>query len=129
MIDCFSAPRPSCSNVILRNALVGVAGLENVKLSDLGMSRTLSSSYYRKTTSYKVPAKWMAPESLVESISTHASDVWSFGIFAWELFSFGVDPYDDMSAEQAFRAIVRGYRMPRPEMCSTELFVTSMVFV
>ena len=101
---------------------MSASGLSDVKLSDLGMSRTLTSSYYRKTAKYKVPAKWMAPESLFENISTHASDVWSFGVFAWELFSLGEDPYDDMDAEQAIRAIIRGYRMPRPTLCSSELF-------
>ena len=55
-----------------RNVLLGDNGLETVKLSDLGMSRLLSSSYYRKTASYRVPAKWMAPETILESISTHA---------------------------------------------------------
>ena len=37
-----------------RNALVGERGLDCVKLSDLGMSRTLTSSYYVKTSNYRV---------------------------------------------------------------------------
>ena len=37
-----------------RNALVGESGLDCVKLSDLGMSRTLTSSYYIKTSNYRV---------------------------------------------------------------------------
>ena len=111
-----------------RNILVGDAGLSMVKLSDLGMSRTLTSSYYRKTANYRVPAKWMAPESLFDNISTHASDVWSFGVLMWEVMSLGVDPYDDMNAEQAVRAIAGGYRMARPSACSAELFVKRLSF-
>ena len=94
-----------------------------MKLSDLGMSRTLTSSYYRKTAKYRVPAKWMAPESLFQQKWTHASDVWSFGVLMWEVTSFGSEPYSALDAEQAVRAIAGGYRMARPEACSSEPFV------
>ena len=43
-----------CADACDRNVLVGESGLASVKLSDLGMSRVLSSSYYRKTARYKV---------------------------------------------------------------------------
>ena len=67
--------------------------------------------------------KWMAPESIFDQISTHLSDVWSFGILAWEVFSLGEEPYPEMDIEQAVRALAHGYRMPRPELCSVELCV------
>ena len=77
-----------------RNVLVGDSGLDAVKLSDVGLSRPLvEAQYYRKTTKGKVPAKWMALESLLEQRSSHASDVWSFGVLCWEVFSFGEEPY------------------------------------
>ena len=72
---------------------------------------------------YTVPAKWMAPESIFDQISTHLSDVWSFGILAWEVFSLGEEPYPEMPVEQALRSILKGYRMPRPELCPVELCV------
>ena len=71
---------------------------------------------------FAVPAKWMAPESIFDQISTHLSDVWSFGILAWEVFSLGEEPYKDMEIERAVRAVARGYRMPRPELCSQDMF-------
>lgn len=33
--------------------------------------------------------KWMAPESIFNCVYTFESDVWSYGIFLWELFSLG----------------------------------------
>ena len=93
-----------------RNVLVSAVGLEVVKLSDVGLSRPLmQSEYYKKTSKdkvcdetlemfslnhfFQIPAKWMALESLLNSRYSHASDVWSFGVLCWEVFSFGARPY------------------------------------
>ena len=45
------------------------------------------------------PLKWYAPESFCGKFS-HASDVWSFGITLWELYSRGETPYGDMTGMQ-----------------------------
>lgn len=36
----------------------------------------------------------MAPESILDSVYTEASDVWSFGVAMWEVFSNGDLPYE-----------------------------------
>lgn len=40
----------------------------------------------------RLPVKWMAPESIFNCVYTFESDVWSYGIFLWELFSLGKTP-------------------------------------
>lgn len=105
-----------------RNVLVG-ADLHDVKLADFGMSRDIQEkTYYRQTASERVPVKWLAPESIQRRLYTHASDVWSFGILLWELFSLGTQPYPEHTALEAAMAVASGYRMPTPALAPARMY-------
>ncbi|XP_076438828.1 uncharacterized protein LOC143277811 [Babylonia areolata] len=63
----------------------------------------------------RVPAKWSAPEVLQERPSTEKSDVWSYGIVLWEIFSMGQVPYPGIHAGEIGSRLKSGYRMDKPE--------------
>lgn len=64
----------------------------------------------------------MAPESLLYSLFTHKSDVWSFGIALWEIVTLGSTPYPNMGAREVMRRVREGYRLERPPHCKLELY-------
>lgn len=44
--------------------------------------------------------KWAAPEAISQRRFSEASDVWSFGIVAWEIQNSGEMPYWEMNDEE-----------------------------
>ncbi|MEQ2161916.1 Macrophage colony-stimulating factor 1 receptor 1 [Goodea atripinnis] len=71
----------------------------------------------------RLPVKWMAPESIFDCIYTVQSDVWSYGILLWEIFSLGQSPYPSMAVDSRFYKMVkRGYQMSQPDFAPREMY-------
>ncbi|XP_045499325.1 tyrosine-protein kinase Shark isoform X1 [Colias croceus] len=105
-----------------RNILL--ASRHQVKISDFGLSRALStdSSYYKASRGGKWPIKWYAPESYNYGTFSHASDVWSYGVTLWEMFSYGKQPYGDMRGTEVIQLVESGERLERPDNCPDEIY-------
>ncbi|XP_050789735.1 megakaryocyte-associated tyrosine-protein kinase isoform X3 [Gopherus flavomarginatus] len=99
-----------------RNILISE---ENVaKVSDFGLAKVDPKG----VDATKLPVKWTAPEALKNNKFSTKSDVWSYGILLWELFSYGRAPYSKMTLKEVTEKVEKGYRMEAPEDCPPSLY-------
>jgi len=68
-----------------------------------------------------IPVRWMAPEVLNFMQYTFKSDVWSFGILLWEIFTYGQDPWGNISDENVEKYIKEGSTLILPELISIQV--------
>lgn len=62
-----------------------------------------------------LPIRWMPPESIMYRKFTTESDVWSLGVVLWEIFTYGKQPWYQLSNNE-----VCGY-CPMLPFCITKL--------
>ncbi len=93
-----------------------------VKISDFGLSQDIySTDYFKLGDTELLPIRWMPPEAILYAKFTTQSDVWSFGVVMWEIFSFGIQPYFSMTNEEVVQHVRDGNVMSCPEDCPQEL--------
>lgn len=108
-----------------RNCLVG-DGL-TVKISDFGLSRDVyASDYYRIQSKSLLPVRWMPPESILYGKFTTESDVWSYGVVLWEVYSYGLQPYYGYSNQEVIEMIRSRQMLPCPEDCPPRMYSLMM---
>ncbi|KAG7231040.1 hypothetical protein INR49_025070 [Caranx melampygus] len=104
-----------------RNCLVGNGLL--VKIGDFGMSRDIySTDYYRVGGHTMLPIRWMPPESIMYRKFTTESDVWSFGVILWEIFTYGKQPWFQLANNEVIECITQGRVLERPRLCPKEVY-------
>ncbi|XP_068685551.1 fibroblast growth factor receptor-like isoform X3 [Montipora foliosa] len=104
-----------------RNVLVGER--ETSKVTDFGMARDVrQENIYERKTKGRLPVKWTAYEALMFGTYTTKSDVWSFGVLLYEIFTIGGSPYPRMDGRKVANLLQEGYRMPKPQHVDNELY-------
>jgi len=103
-----------------------------MKISDFGLARRdiTDENYYRLTTApgepkrnnLMMPWRWMSLETYEKKVYTQASDVWSYGVVLWEIFSFGETPYCALDTEEILAFLQKGKRLEKPSHASAELY-------
>uniref|UniRef100_A0A1I8MMD5 Protein tyrosine kinase n=1 Tax=Musca domestica TaxID=7370 RepID=A0A1I8MMD5_MUSDO len=95
-----------------------------IKICDFGLARSMyKSDNYKKQGDAPLPIKWLALESLSDHIFSTYTDVWSFGIVLWELFSLAKVPYPEIDANQSlYLKLKDGYRMDKPPYANDDLY-------
>lgn len=93
------------------------------KIGDFGLARDLTNSDYYMTHGGRLPVRWTAPEAIVYRKYSNASDVWSFGIVMYEIWSVGERPYGSTWTNNfVLECLQKGYRLPPPPGCPRPIY-------
>jgi c-src tyrosine kinase len=109
-----------------------IADDNTAKVSDFGLAKFVettgkengnkdSNENIITTEKIKCRTKWTAPEALESKRYTHKSDMWSYGILLWEIFSYGRCPYPRIPANDVLLNLKQGHRMEPPDGCPLEV--------
>lgn len=94
------------------------------KICDFGLARDIQNDdSYIVQGNARLPVKWMAPESIFQCVYTVQSDVWSYGVLLWEIFSLGKSPYPNVAVDTNFYKMIKdGRHMTQPDFAPVEMY-------
>ena len=87
------------------------------KVCDYGLSRVLGGKDYYRSRGGVNSVRWTAPEALEGQLYSEASDVWSFGVVMYEIWSKGLVPYGDKPERSVWSEVCKGLRLTSPVNC------------
>ena len=121
-LDYLSKKRFVHRDIATRNCLVDSQFV--CKIADFGLSRDVYGSDYYKVggKSACLPVRWMSPESLLYGRFTVKSDVWSYGVLMWEVFTFATQPYFGATNQEVIDNIRGLVLLECPSLCTQEMY-------
>uniref|UniRef100_A0A670KDY6 non-specific protein-tyrosine kinase n=1 Tax=Podarcis muralis TaxID=64176 RepID=A0A670KDY6_PODMU len=134
-MDYLGSQRYIHRDLATRNILV--ENENHVKIGDFGLAKILpqDKEYYVVREPGQSPIFWYAPESLSDNVFSQESDVWSFGVVLYELFTYGsksCSPSEEflrmlghskppMIVCQLLELLKQSQRLPSPPNCPAEV--------
>ncbi|XP_044276961.1 tyrosine-protein kinase JAK3 [Varanus komodoensis] len=135
-MDYLGAQRYIHRDLAARNILV--ENENRVKIGDFGLAKILpqGKEYYVVREPGQSPIFWYAPESLADNVFSQESDVWSFGVVLYELFTYGSKSHSPSEeflcmmghsrpatiACHLLELLKQNRRLPAPAGCPAEVF-------
>ncbi|CAM6003310.1 unnamed protein product, partial [Sphagnum balticum] len=105
-----------------RNVLV--SDRKTVKVNDFGLCRLMDNSLLPcyTTRGGRLPIKWMALESLQRNEFSEATDVWSYGVLLWEMWTLGESPYNWLEPCEMIEYLTSGRRLAKPSLADPHIY-------
>lgn len=99
-------------DIAARNCLLSGPTKTTLKISDFGLAEERSKL---NEAMGRVPIKWLAPETLEKRVYSPKTDIWSFGVLVFEIYSDGAEPYQGQSNVDSRQNIIRGRLVDMPK--------------
>ncbi|OQV14770.1 Tyrosine-protein kinase PR2 [Hypsibius exemplaris] len=93
-----------------------------VKVGDVGLSRVLDGGNHTHEAARR--AAWFPPEYIRTGRFNCLSDVWSFGVTLWEIFSFGLEPWAGCTVAEIMGHVEASPagRLDQPDLCPKDYY-------
>ena len=92
------------------------------KIGDFGLSRVNIDTDYYISRNATVSIRWSSPEALEERRFSEQSDVWSFGVLLYEIWTHGMLPYNGLTAKKVWSNVLKGIRLQQPDKCPDGIY-------
>uniref|UniRef100_A0A1I7UCE2 receptor protein-tyrosine kinase n=1 Tax=Caenorhabditis tropicalis TaxID=1561998 RepID=A0A1I7UCE2_9PELO len=107
-------------DLALRNILINSKKI--IRIADFGLARQHKGKdyYIIQTDSKRLPIYYVAPESFDSLKFTEKSDIWSYGVCLFEIFSLGDKLYENVG--DVMRYLKDGNRLQKPRYCHRDVY-------
>uniref|UniRef100_A0AAZ3Q7R5 Protein tyrosine kinase 7 (inactive) n=1 Tax=Oncorhynchus tshawytscha TaxID=74940 RepID=A0AAZ3Q7R5_ONCTS len=104
-----------------RNCLISAK--RQVKVSALGLSKDVYNDEYYHYRQAWIPLRWLPSEAVFEDDYSTKTDVWSFGVLMWEVFSLGELPHAALDHDKVLEELREGRgKLPLPQGCPSRVY-------
>lgn len=95
-----------------------------IKIADFGLTHSFDEGkdYYKQLGVLKLSIRWLAIDSFDNKIFSEKSDVWSYAVTMWEVFSYGLQPYRGNKLQEVLKLVRGGRRLDKPLACPADFF-------
>ncbi|VUZ49625.1 unnamed protein product [Hymenolepis diminuta] len=91
--------------------------------ADGGDDQKIPGYIYVGVGKQKIPFAWSPPEAIRGRRFSQASDVWSWGVTVWEMWSGGAEPWPGLSSDAVLSEFKSGRRLTWPRLvCPRRLY-------
>eukprot|EP00041_Stephanoeca_diplocostata_P035025 m.1218489 g.1218489 ORF g.1218489 m.1218489 type:complete len:1418 (+) comp24619_c0_seq17:472-4725(+) len=107
-------------DIAARNVLLGAQNW--VKLADFGSAKEMQPGrdYWRLNVKMEISRRWMAAEAAKNKVFSERTDVWSFGVYCWEMLTNCEHPYTGVRLEDVVSHVQAGHFLELPADCDAE---------
>nr|BAG55501.1 receptor-type protein tyrosine kinase [Monosiga ovata] len=104
-----------------RNVLVDASF--RCKVADFGHARRVDgTTEHSHAETDRFAIRWVAPEAVLTRRFSYSTDIWSFGVLMWEIWSHAVLPYHGIANDDILSHIQEGNVLARPQDCPKRVY-------